>query len=257
MTIAVSVDGHVAELSLNRPERRNAMTWEMGAAIAAAVQDLNARDDVRVLVVRGAGDSFSAGGDFGLLEERANSTGDENRRAMRAFYTSYLSLLELRVPVIAAIAGHALGAGLCFALACDVRIAADDAKLGVTFVRIGLHPGMGATHLLERAVGAAHAADLLLSGRIVDAAEALRIGLVSRVCPRGELAQTARALADEIASAAPVAVQQTKATLRRRRSLEDALDREAAMQAIDYATDDLREAILAFRERRPPRFEGR
>ncbi|HZO15309.1 MAG TPA: enoyl-CoA hydratase-related protein [Polyangiaceae bacterium] len=257
MTIAVSVDGHVAELTLNRPERRNSMTWEMGAAIAAAVQELNARDDVRVLIVRGAGDCFSAGGDFGLLEERANSRGDENRRAMRAFYASYLSLLEVRVPAIAALHGHALGAGLCFALACDVRIASDDAKLGVTFVRIGLHPGMGATHLLERAVGVAHAADLLLSGRVVDAAEALRIGLVSRVCLRGELLQTARALADDIASAAPVAVQQTKATLRRPRSLEDALDREAAMQAIDYATDDLREAILAFRERRPPRFEGR
>jgi enoyl-CoA hydratase len=176
---------------------------------------------------------------------------------MRAFYESFLSIREVPVPTIAALHGHALGAGLCFALGCDIRIAADDAKMGVTFVRVGLHPGMGATHLLERAIGAACSADLLLTGRVVDALEGLRMGLVSAVYPAQDLLAAARRLAEQLASAAPVALRQTKDTLRRSRSLDDALDREALCQAIDYASGDVSEAIAAFREKRKPVFRGR
>jgi enoyl-CoA hydratase len=255
--IELSISGHVAELRLNRPERRNAMTAEMGAAVTAAVAELNENDEVRAVIVCGAGDAFSSGGDFSLLAERAASSPDENRRAMRAFYDSFLSIRNLAAPSIAAIHGHALGAGLCFALGCDLRIAAADAKLGVTFVRVALHPGMGATHLLERAVGAARAAELLLTGRVIDADEALRMGLVSAVHPVAELAAAARRLADELAAHAPVALKQTKATLRETRTLNDALDREADCQAVDYATADLAESIAAFRDKRKPVYRGR
>ncbi len=255
--IGVNVDGHVGELVLQRPDKRNAMTAEMGLEIERAVAELN-ETDVRAVIVRGEGRSFSAGGDLAMLEARTQRPGEENRRSMRAFYAKYLALRELHVPAIAALHGHAIGAGLCFALGCDIRIAAAGTQLGVTFVRVGLHPGMGATFLLPRLVGAAHAADLLLTGRVIDAAEAARIGLVSRVVPADRLLAEARAIADEIASAAPVAVAQLKASLRDagHRSLDEALDREAACQAIDYATADMAEACAAFAEKRPPRFRG-
>lgn len=260
--IGLKIDGHIGELVLRRPDKRNAMTAEMGLEIEHAVSALNdhatAGAKLRAVIVHGEGQSFSAGGDLAMLEARTQRPGEENRRSMRAFYAKYLSLRELHAPTIAALHGHAIGAGLCFALGCDIRIAARGTKLGVTFVRVGLHPGMGATFLLPRIVGAAHAAELLLTGRVIDADEAARIGLVSRVVPADALLDQARAIAEEIAAAAPVAVTQLKATLRDGgyRSLDEALDREAACQAIDYATADMGEACAAFAERRTPRFQG-
>lgn len=256
--IEILVEGHIAELVLNRPDVRNAMSPEMGRDITAAVRDLNQRDDLRAVIIHGRGKSFSAGGDFDLLEARTNDAPDANRRAMRAFYAAFLAVRDLRVPTIAAIHGHAIGAGLCFALACDIRIAAEGTKLGLTFARVGLHPGMGATFLMPRAVGHAHAAELMLTGRVFDAAHAEKIGLVSRVVTRIELVSTARDIAAEIANNAPVAVAQLTDTLRSGglRTLDQALDREAACQAIDYTTGDMKEAIEAFRNKRKPVFQG-
>ncbi len=257
--IEVRCEGPIGALCLNRPDRRNAMSPEMGKEIAQAVEELNAVAGLRVVLVRGAGKGFSSGGDFALLEQRTKSPGEQNRRAMRAFYGLYLSIRKLVVPTVAMIHGHALGAGLCFALGCDIRVAARGAKLGVTFVRVGLHPGMGATSLLQRAVGQAKAAELLLTGRIIEADEAERIGLVSRVVHAEELEQTARSIADEIALGAPVAIAQLKATLAgsATRTLDETLEREAACQAIDYATDDMAEAIAAFKNKRRPVFVGK
>jgi enoyl-CoA hydratase len=163
------------------------------------------------------------------------------------------------VPTIAVIAGPAIGAGLCLALACDLRLAASSVTLAASFVRLGLHPGMGATWLLPRLVGPAMAAELLLTGRAVAADEALRIGLVNQVHAPDALDGAARALAAQIAGAAPLAVAQTKATLAGalERPLEDALAREADAQAIDFATADLAEALAAVATRRPPQFRGR
>ena len=250
--------GEVAEIVLARPAARNAMTDVMGAEIQHAVGELNARPDVRVVLVRGQGEAFSAGGDFAMLAERAEHREPENRAAMRAFYAGFLSVRALRVPTIAVIGGPAIGAGLCFALACDLRLCAARARLAASFVRLGLHPGMGATFLLPRLCGPAVAADLLLTGRSVDADEALRLGLVNQVHPREELDAAARTLAALIASAGPVAVAQTKQTLLGafERDLDDALEREANAQAVDFETVDLQEALQAIAERRPPRFRG-
>ena len=240
--IRLVLDDEVAELILARPRARNAMT-----------------DHVRVVLVRGEGETFSAGGDLTMLAERARQPEADNRTSMRRFYASFLAVREIRVPTIAVLAGSAIGAGLCLALACDLRLAASTAKLAASFVRLGLHPGMGATWLLPRLVGPALAAELLLTGRAVDATEALRMGLVSQVHAPEALDDAVRALATQITAAAPLAVAQTKATLAEalERTLDQALAREADAQAIDFGTDDLAEALKAMAARRAPSFTGR
>ena len=254
--IRVVTGGEIAELVLLRPQARNAMTDAMGAEVRHAVDALNADTAVRVVLVRGDGEAFSAGGDFSMLAARAQLPEAENRVAMRTFYADFLSVRALRVPTIAVIGGPAIGAGLCFALACDLRVAAAGVRLAASFVRLGLHPGMGATFLLPRLCGPAAAADLLLTGRAIEAEEALRLGLVNQVHSRDELDVAARALAAQIAAAGPLAVAQTKATLAAavERDLESALEREAAAQAVSFGTADFREALQAAAERRPPRF---
>lgn len=256
--IELSFNGSTAELILNRPDVRNAMSPETGRDIGEAVAELNRHDELRAVVVHGRGKSFSAGGDFDLLEARTKDKPDDNRRAMRAFYLSFLAIRELRVPTIAALHGHAIGAGLCFALGCDIRVAAAGTKLGLTFARVGLHPGMGATFLMPRLVGHARAAELMLTGRVFDAGYAQEIGLVGRVVESQALLPAAIEIANEVASCAPIAIAQLTATLRHggQRTLDEALDREALCQAVDYTTADMSEAIDAFRNKRTPNFTG-
>jgi enoyl-CoA hydratase/carnithine racemase len=178
---------------------------------------------------------------------------------MSAFYRLFLSVRELPQPTVAAIQGAAIGAGLAVALACDLRIAARDARLGLNFNRLGIHPGMGSTWTLPRLVGPAHAADLLLTGRIVDGAEAERMGLVNRAVARDDVVPQALALAAEIAAGAPGPVRATRRALERSlsSSLDEQLDYEAEQQAICYESADLGEGLAAARERRTPRFTGR
>ncbi len=235
------------------------MSPEMGEEIARAVAELNGHRELRSVLVRGEGKCFSSGGDFDLLDKLANRPPDDGRTTMRAFYGNYLAIRQIQVPTVALIHGHALGAGLCFALGCDIRLAAEGTKMGMTFVRVGLHPGMGGTFLLARAIGRARATELLLTGRVIGADQALDMGLVSQVVPAGELEDAGRAVTEEITRCAPIAVAQVKATMRDDggRSLGEALDREAACQAIDYATADMAEAIAAFRAKRPPVYRGK
>jgi enoyl-CoA hydratase len=178
---------------------------------------------------------------------------------MVPFYRTWLSIRDLEAPSIAAVNGHAIGAGLCLALACDLRYAARGVKLSAPFTRLGMHPGMATTWLLPEAVGLTVARELLFTGRSVDAEEALRIGLVNGVSEPGSLLDDALATAARIAGAAPVATRLTKAGLRAggHRSLEDALQFEALAQPVTFATDDLREGLSASRERRTPNFTGR
>ena len=231
------------------------MTEAMGAEIERAIPEINAASAVRVLVVRGEGKSFSAGGDFQMLQERANGSEAENRVAMGRFYRFVLGDSPVRVPTIAVLHGAAMGAGLCFAMSCDLRLAAAGTKLGVNFVRVGLHPGMGATWLLPRLVGPSRATELLLTGRTVVAEEAAAMGLVHQVHSEAALEGAVRALADEIVSAAPVAVAQTKATLLGSfdRTLDESLDEEARAQAVDFGTADFERGDRRFyREARTP-----
>jgi enoyl-CoA hydratase len=178
---------------------------------------------------------------------------------MGRFYRLFLRLRALPQPSIAAVNGAAIGAGCCVALACDLRLAASEAKLGLNFNRLGLHPGMAATWTLPRIVGAAQAAELLYTGRILDGAEAARIGLVNRAVPRAKLREEALALAHSIAANAPLAVQATKRSLALSgaTTLDEQLDQEAREQAIGYESADLLEGLAAIRERRAPAFEGK
>jgi len=264
--VLLSREGGVATLTFNDPERRNAMTEAMGEAFAALLAELSRDASLRALVLTGAGRAFSAGGDLDFIEARAEAGRADpggparrrNREAMRAFYGLFLAVRDLPCPSIAALNGAAVGAGLCVALACDLRVAARDARLGLNFVRLGIHPGMGATWILPRLVGAAHAADLLLSGRTIDGEEAARMGLVNRCVERDAVLAEARALAGELAAAAPAALRGTRAALARAPhvSLDDQLAFEAARQAECYETDDLREGLAAARAKRAPVFRG-
>jgi enoyl-CoA hydratase len=163
--------------------------------------------------------------------------------------------LDLEIPVIAAINGAAIGAGLCVASACDIRIAAQEAKLGFTFTRIGLHPGMGATYFLPRVVGAAVARELLLTGRVVEAGEALRIGLVSKVVPANDVLSAAVTIAKEILECGPLCTRQLLQSLRTPlHTPSEALQREALCQAVNYAGSEFAEGINAIREKRRAKF---
>jgi len=265
--VVLECDADVAIVTFNDPKRRNAMTEAMGHAISEQMNALVGEDSLRAVVLTGAGRAFSAGGDLAMIEGMASkgssSPGGETRREisefMRRFYGLYLSVRELPCPTIAAVNGAAIGAGLCIALACDTRIAARDAKLGLNFTRLGIHPGMGATWTLPRIVGPAHAAELLFTGRILDGAEAERIGLVNRAVDRDAVLPEALEMARTMALSAPFAVRATKRALARSldSDLPGQLDFEAHQQSLCCETGDLGEGLAAGRATRPPQFRGR
>jgi enoyl-CoA hydratase/carnithine racemase len=257
-TIHYRREGAIGVLTLARPAKLNAMTDAMGDAIRALVPQLNADPELRCLLVTGEGRAFSAGGDLDFLEENSRKAPQENEPTMLAFYQKFLSIREVAVPTIALLQGRATGAGLCFALGCDMRLAADDALLSVNFARVGLTPGMGGTWSLERLVGPARAAELFFTGRTVSAAEAAAMGLVNGAYPAERLFEVGMSLACQIAEAAPGAIKATKGLLRANatRSLHDALAAEASVQAQAFASEDLKEGIAAIRERRSAWFTG-
>ncbi len=259
-------DDGIAVLTFNDPDRLNAMTEAMGQAIAAATAELADDADLRAVVLTGAGRAFSAGGDLDMIS-RMNTAGradpggptrTENRDFMGRFYRLYLSVRELPVPTIAAMNGAAVGAGCCVALGCDFRIAAREARIGLNFNRLGIHPGMAATWTLPRLVGPAHAAELLYTGKLVDGEEAARISLVNRALARDEVLADALATAAAIAECAPGAIRGSKRSLSgtAERSIEAQLDLEAHEQSLNYESADLAEGLNAAREKRPPRFQG-
>jgi len=175
---------------------------------------------------------------------------------MREFYERFLSVRHLPVPVVSCINGAAVGAGLCLAMATDVRVASRSARMGVSFTNLGIHPGMGGSHFLPILVGSQTAARLFLTAELIDAEEALRLGIVTQIAEPERTMPTAIAMARKIASQSAIAVQTTLQTLRARQEvgLEAALRREADAQAICYAHPDIHEGIAAIREKRPPSF---
>ena len=246
----------IGVITLNRPDNRNSMTPELLDAFAAA--SAQAREaDLRCLVVTGRGTCFSSGADFKSALQR-----DGDRRAPHersyAMYEPFLSLLDLAVPVIGALNGHAVGGGFGLALICDLRIGARDAKYGANFVRLGLAPGMAISYLLPRLVGVARANELLLTGRLIDGEEAERLGILNRAVAAGDVLGEAMALARTIADNAPLAVRATKRAIQRGLELQirDAARLEALAQAETVATNDAREGIAALLAKRPPRFTG-
>jgi enoyl-CoA hydratase len=247
----------VVVLTLVLPDRRNAMTTELTAAWAAAVTDVQADAAVRCVVVTGAGSAFCGGGDLDWLAESPGLTVPQLRERMVPFYRAWLSIRSIEVPVLAAVNGPAIGAGLCLALACDLRYAGESARFAAPFAALGMHPGMGASYLLPEVVGLATARELLLTGRVVAADEAVELGLAQRVYADDALLPAVLDIAAAIARQAPLAIRLTKATLAARpASLDAALEWEGLAQPITMATSDLREGLAAHAERRPPSFTG-
>lgn len=248
----------VALLTLNVPERRNAMTEALTTAWSRAMTDLRSDPGLRAVVVTGAGTVFCAGGDLSWItgDDPDNVTPDRLRAKMYPFYTSWLAIRDLPVPTIAAVNGAAVGAGLCLALACDLRYAGPRARFSAPFTTLGMHPGMAATWLLPEAVGMPRAREVFYAGRVVHAEEAVQWGLASAVAE--DVLAHATGVAEQIAGTAPVAVRLTKAALAHPyRPFAEALEWEAAAQPITMATADLREGMAAAGEKRPPRFTGR
>ncbi len=248
----------IVTLTFNHPENLNAMTAAMGDEVTEVVRALNQDHSARVVILTGAGRAFSAGGAKGTLQSRTTGGGSGNSEPPKAFYQRYLSLRQLEIPTIAAINGPAVGAGFCVALACDIRIAAANARMGLNFVRLGIHPGMAGTFTTPRIVGLAKACEVIFTGKLYTGEEAFAMGLVNRVVPLEKLMDEAGALAREIAGNAPIAVRLAKRALYRGEAelLEAALTVESEYQAHTWTTEDAKEGITAMTEKRAPRFRG-
>ena len=251
-------DGGIVVLTLNDPDRRHAMSDAMTEVWAKVIADLREDPDLRCVVVTGAGQAFSSGGNLDWIAGRGEIEVPALRGHMLGYYRTWLSIRSLEVPTVAAVNGAAVGAGLCLALACDLRYAAADAKLIAPFTRLGLHPGMAATFLLPDVAGVALAREMLLTGRVVTGAQAEPYGLVNRALPREEVLDEALRVAAEIAARAPVATRLTKTALADGgpRTLEDALRWESLAQPVTMASADAAEGVAAQREKRAPNFTG-
>jgi 2-(1,2-epoxy-1,2-dihydrophenyl)acetyl-CoA isomerase len=256
----------VATLTLNRPEARNALTTGLFLEMERVLLEVEKDDAVRAVVLTGAGRSFSAGADLKPVskEERRRSEtpsfpGDAGGDILERGNRCILRLRELAKPVLGSINGDAVGIGCSLALATDLRIASDAARFGVVFSRIGLAPDGGASHLLRELVGTAKALELLFTGDLIDAGEALRLGLVNRVVPTDELADATRDLAERLARGPTLAYGAAKAAVHASADLpfEALLDFEARNQRVVSRSDDVKEGIRSFLERRKPEFRGR
>jgi enoyl-CoA hydratase len=249
----------IAVVTFNLPQRRNSMSEAMTASWSRLIQDLRVDDSLAAVVVTGAGTAFNAGGDLSWIVSEPGASVSDLRARMLQFYRSWLSIKTLEVPTIAAINGPAIGAGFALALACDIRYIAQNAKVGVPFTALGLHPGMATTWSLPNVAGSAVARDLLLTGRIIDGAEAVTLGLASLCAPAEDVLGHALEAARRIAAAAPVATRLLVTALRDggHASYEDAVQWEGLAQAVTLTMEDMREGIAAAAARRPPVFRGR
>ncbi|HKX07037.1 MAG TPA: enoyl-CoA hydratase-related protein [Stellaceae bacterium] len=259
-SLRFEIEGGIATITLNRPERMNAFTWEMIDAWAEALVECRSNDAVSVVIVTGAGKAFCSGGDIGEMRKRGERTPLERKSELEAHVHKIpLALEALDKPVIAAINGAATGAGLDLALMADLRFAAESARLGETYVKVGLVPGAGGAWFLPRLVGTARALELFWTGDVIDAREAERIGLVNRVVPDAELLATTRALAEKIAAGPPLSVRLIKRAVREglRSDLRTSLDLISSHYAVAATSADHREAVTAFHEKRKPVFTGR
>ena len=252
----------IVTLTLNRPDTLNAMNEAMMGDIERVLIELEADTAVRVVVLTGAGRAFSSGGDQkrgGAEAPPSFFDGDPGGALIERLNRCVLRMQRLHKPIVGSINGVAAGAGLNIALATDLRIAADTARFGEVFARVGLVPDGGGTYFLPRLVGTAKAMEMILLADIIDAQEALRIGLVNRVVPAEQLEQETLKLAQRLAQGPTVAYGLAKTGLYQGlgMSLEDVLNMEARNQAVAARTSDRAEGVAAFLEKRPPRFTGR
>jgi 2-(1,2-epoxy-1,2-dihydrophenyl)acetyl-CoA isomerase len=255
--IVVERDGAIGWVRINRPERLNAFSGAMRDEIEAGLLALEEERQVRCVIITGAGRAFSTGGDIRVMAQLAEQ-GDVAtfERLVETGARIVRTIDEMRKPVIAAINGPAAGAGACLALACDLRIASESASIGFTFLRVGLHPDWGGSYFLPRLVGPGRAMEMLLTGGMISAERAERLGIFNRVVPASELEPAARDLAGQIAAGPAGVTAATKRTIRRSLNapLAEVLEMEARAQREAFSSPDFAEGITAFIEKRAPRF---
>lgn len=256
--VAYESADQIGVLTLNRPEQRNAMSPELLDAFSEQIEFAINDADIRCLVITGKGRCFSAGADLRSSLQRSD-LGKPSRDASYAMYEPFLRVLDVRVPVVAALNGHTVGGGFGLALLADIRVANSESKYGANFARLGIHSGLGISYVLPRLVGPARAAELLFTGSLIRGSEALRIGLVSHAVDAEDVLPTAFQIARGIASSAPVAVQTMKASIRRGLGWEirQAALEEAGLQADSLNTEDAQEGISAILQKREPEFKGK
>ncbi len=255
-------DDGVATLTINRPEVMNALRAQTSRDMFEALDDVRSNDDVRCLLITGAGRGFCAGDDFQAIfldEDRANRKIERQIRRIKEGESSLDDIFALEKPTIAAVNGPAVGYGMDIALYCDIRLASDRAKFGWYFVRRGVMGTIGGTFILRQLVGLSKAYELTLTGDLIDAEEALRIGLVSRVVPDDQLMDEARAMARKIASGPPLTQQLIKRSIHKGFGFDwkSLGEYQQAVGDVLWETDDHMEGVHSFLERREPNFRGR
>jgi len=254
-TVKLDIRDRIAVITINRPEKRNALSLEVREDLYQRLKEVDSREDIRAAIITGAGEAFVAGADIASMKDyTVEDALEASRNGSRIF-----SFIEnMKIPVIAAINGWALGGGCELALACDIRICSDDARFGQTEVKIGIIPGYGANIRLPRLIGAGKAKELIYTGRIIDAAEAERIGLVNSVVSKEDLMDEAIKLAGRI-SKGPASINLAKQAINKAFDLEmnDALELSSKLYGDVYNTRDSREGINAFLEKRKPEFTGK
>jgi len=262
--LLVEKSGPVVTLTINRPEMRNPLGEEGdGELFAEAAARINADREVRCTILTGAGTAFSAGGNIKAMRERAGAFAGSGAQIRERYRTGIHRLVRalwgLETPLIAAVNGPAIGLGNDVACLADMRIAADNAVFGATFLKIGLVPGDGGSWILPRTIGHARAAELFFTGDTIDAATALSWGLVNKVVPAASLMEEARALAARICRQPPDVLRMTKRMMREGQNVgfETIMEMSAAMQALAHTTEDHQEAVAAFFEKRPGSYKGR
>lgn len=258
--VRFDINDGIATIRLDRPEKLNAFTDDMLEEWLAALEKCRTSADVRVIVITGTGRAFTTGGDLDTFSAKAAQTPAEIKASvMEGAQRLPRKIAEIDKPVIAALNGLAMGGGLDIALACDIRFAAESARFAETYARIGLIPGVGGAYLLPRIVGWAKAAEMFWTADFIDAREAERIGLVSKVFPDAELMEGTYSFARRIAAGAPLAVQLVKRVMRAGldKDLGTALEIVASNMPTVRASEDHKEAVNAFKEKRQPRFVGR
>jgi enoyl-CoA hydratase/carnithine racemase len=257
--VLYQVKDHIAVITLNRPEFKNAFSHEMVSLWNQFLVDARADDEVRVIVLTGKGDTFCSGGDIREMAEGKLRSWDMKNFVWEGVHRIVLTLEDLDKPVIAAINGAAMGAGMDMALMCDLRVCSDKAKLAESYITLGLVPGDGGAYFLPRLVGVSKALELLFTGDVIGPEEALQLGLVSRVVTHDRLMEETLALAERIASRSPLAIRMMKRAVYQAQTstLRAHLDYISSQVALLSETSDHKEAARAFLEKRKPEFTGK
>jgi len=257
-TIILTREDGIATLMLNRPDKLNPMSDLMITELCDVTNELKADTSVKVVIVTGSGRAFSAGGDLNA-EIFTTPSSIELKRVLNRAHQYLFNLRIMEKPVIASVNGLAVGGGCDLALACDIRIASETAKFSVAYVNVGLHPDLGASYLLAPLVGFGKACELIFTGKMIDAKEAERIGMVNQVVPANQLTSATMEMARSIARGPSIAIGYAKTSIYEswNRDILSNQENEARIQAVVWTTEDSREGIRAFAEKRKPNFKGK